>query len=270
MDGPELAPDCPVVVRRYQFDGGYARHNHAPAQLIYSPDGVISVHLDTGTWVAPPQRAVWIPGGVAHRVSARRCCQVVALYADPSRVDVPTESRIVFLDLLARELLMEASNFEASYRPDTPEERLIRVILDRLPQIEMQPLVVPHPTDERLRRLCAMVEADPADRRNLDELASAAGMSGRTATRLFRQETHLTFAHWRQQVRLLAALELLGAGESVTWVAHAIGYRDVSAFIAMFRAAMGTSPARYFEGNHRGGNGQRWTAVSSSMRLAEL
>ena len=59
-------------------------------------------------------------------------------------------------------------------------------------------------------------------------------------------ETGLTFGQWRQQLRLLAALELLGAGESVTAVAFSVGYDDVSSFIAAFKAAMGVTPSRYF------------------------
>ncbi|MCO5223001.1 MAG: AraC family transcriptional regulator [Thermomicrobiales bacterium] len=200
----------------------------------------------------PPRLAAWIPAGVEHCVIPKRQCEVMVLYADPGQVDVPNEGHLVALDPLARELLRVVATFEGAYEPGTPEGRLIAVLLDRLLRIDARPVQIPHPVDERLQRLCAMLEADPGDRRTLDELASEAGMSGRTANRLFQQEMHLTFAHWRQQVRLLAALELLGAGESVTRVSHAIGYRDVSAFIAMFRSATGTSPARYFGRRDRG------------------
>jgi AraC-like DNA-binding protein len=57
----------------------------------------------------------------------------------------------------------------------------------------------------------------------------------------------VSFGRWRQQLRLLAALELLGAGESVTRVAFEVGYEDVSSFISAFKGAMGETPARYFE-----------------------
>lgn len=73
-------------------------------------------------------------------------------------------------------------------------------------------------------------------------------MTVRTAARRFVAETGMPFGRWRQQLRLLAALERLGAGESVTSVALDVGYEDVSAFIAAFKAAMGETPARYFKG----------------------
>ena len=77
-------------------------------------------------------------------------------------------------------------------------------------------------------------------------LAKKCGLTERTAARLFLRETRLTFGEWRRQLRLLAALERLGAGESVSNVALDVGYEDVSSFIAVFKAALGTTPARYF------------------------
>ncbi|SIT48653.1 Uncharacterized HTH-type transcriptional regulator YeaM (fragment) [Paraburkholderia ribeironis] len=78
----------------------------------------------------------------------------------------------------------------------------------------------------------------------LEELAAAAGVTARTAARLFVKETGQTFGQWRQQLRLLVALEDLSAG--VTQVALEVGYNDVSSFISVFRAAFGDTPARYF------------------------
>lgn len=57
----------------------------------------------------------------------------------------------------------------------------------------------------------------------------------------------MTFGAWRQQARLLAALTRLAAKEPVTAVAFDLGYESMSAFIAMFRRATGTTPARYFQ-----------------------
>ena len=56
----------------------------------------------------------------------------------------------------------------------------------------------------------------------------------------------MTFGAWRQQARLLRGLEILAGGESVTSAALQVGFETPSAFIAMFRRAMGTTPARYF------------------------
>ena len=54
-----------------------------------------------------------------------------------------------------------------------------------------------------------------------------------------------------QQARLLAALERLALGQTVTATALDLGYDSTSAFIAMFRKALGTTPGRYFSNGTR-------------------
>lgn len=66
----------------------------------------------------------------------------------------------------------------------------------------------------------------------------------RNVERLFRRETAMTFVAWRQQLRLLGALERLGYGDCVTNVALDVGYSDVAALIARFKAALGVHPLR--------------------------
>ncbi|MFC4623676.1 helix-turn-helix domain-containing protein [Daeguia caeni] len=46
-------------------------------------------------------------------------------------------------------------------------------------------------------------------------------------------------------VRLLRALELLAAGQSVTAVALDSGYNNVSAFITLFRLVFDVTPGRH-------------------------
>ena len=56
----------------------------------------------------------------------------------------------------------------------------------------------------------------------------------------------MTFGRWRQHLRLLAALERLAIGDSVTAAAFEVDYLDVSSFISAFKSATGETPARYF------------------------
>ena len=85
----------------------------------------------------------------------------------------------------------------------------------------MAPLHLPLQTDARARRVVRALLADPADRRTLAAWTRPAGAS-------------------------LRALERLAGGEAVTTVALDLGYDSPSAFVAMFRRALGTTPGRYF------------------------
>src|SRR5690606_27031227 len=51
-----------------QDNASFARppHCHQDAQLIYARAGVVSVSTENGTWVVPPNRAVWVPSMVEH------------------------------------------------------------------------------------------------------------------------------------------------------------------------------------------------------------
>jgi len=87
----------------------------------------------------------------------------------------------------------------------------------------------------------------------LDEWADIAGMGRRTFTRCFRKETGMSFATWRQNVRLIEALSRLALGETVTRVALDVGYNSPSAFAAMFRRAFGVPPSHYLPEHARAG-----------------
>ncbi len=80
-------------------------------------------------------------------------------------------------------------------------------------------------------------------------------MSRRNFTRLFREQTGMSFGEWRQQACLLAALTRLGQGEPVTHVAMELGYSSTSAFTVAFRRALGSSPSRYLAGRKSNDSG---------------
>ncbi len=57
--------------------------------------------------------------------------------------------------------------------------------------------------------------------------------------------TGLLFGRWRQQLQLIVAIRSLAAGATVQEVSGDLGYESVSAFITMFKKALGTSPSKY-------------------------
>ena len=85
---------------------------------------------------------------------------------------------------------------------------------------------------------------DPASLRSRCDWAAWAGLSPRTLSRRFLQETGISFALWRQQAQVLRSLEGLSRGEAVSEVAGACGYDNVSAYIAAFRRRFGVTPGR--------------------------
>lgn len=221
-------------------------HRHRRAQLVYASSGVMMVTTTSAAYVVPPERAVWMPAGVMHRIDARSDVAMRSLYIEISEVmDLPTEVCVLQVAPLLRELVVAAVAAGTKYEPDSPQSRLMAVILD---QIRVQPvasLALPMPKDPRLRSIAQFLIANPADQRGLEEWAKEVGASKRTISRLFPAQTGMSFRSWRQQRRLFRALELLASGYNVTAAALELGYENTSSFISMFRRCLGTTPARY-------------------------
>ena len=106
-------------------------------------------------------------------------------------------------------------------------------------------LSLPLPQDARAKRVCEALLDSPAEDRSLAEWGRAVGASSRTLARLFVRETGMSYGVWVQRMRLSLAVERLALGESVTRIALELGYATPSAFSAMFRRVLGTSPHRY-------------------------
>jgi AraC-like DNA-binding protein len=75
------------------------------------------------------------------------------------------------------------------------------------------------------------------------EIAAILGLTQKTLTRRFKQETGIPPDLWRNQSRLLGAFALLRDGKSITEVAHATGYRSSASFAAAFKKSFGSTPS---------------------------
>ena len=224
-------------------------HAHPRGQLIYGITGVLTVHTEAGRWVLPPARAVWVPAGIKHRSDIAGEVRMRSLFvATEAAKNLPKDCCVVTVPPLLRELILEAVEVPKLYDIDGPDGRLMKVILDRLSHLVPTPLYLPLPADQRLRRITDNLVRIPGNRTDLNGFAKKAGASARTLARLFVKETGLTFGAWRQQARLLRALEWLAEDRPVTSIALDLGYESPSAFIAMFRRAVGSTPGRYLKG----------------------
>jgi AraC-like DNA-binding protein len=231
------------------YPGGHeiAPHRHARAQLVYASRGVMTVTAAAGSWVVPPQRAVWMPAGAEHAIRIDRDLSMRSLYIRPDAVaGMPGVCRVVAVSALLRPLILRAMTVPPLYDEDGPDGRVLRVLLDELGALPSAPLYLPQPRDPRLKRVTDALLAAPADPRPFDAWARLAGASSRSLARLFLAETGLGFRAWRQRARLLHALAALADDEPVTAVAFEAGYDSPSAFIAAFKRAFGATPGRYF------------------------
>lgn len=239
----------PVVVSARDFPAAAEspRHTHPRSQLLFAERGMLVTTTADGTWVAPPERAIWTPAGIPHVTRHGAGTKLRSIFVRHDAVaGLPIRCAVIQVSPLLRELLLAVMRLPPLYNEDGADGRLVRVLLDRIAALPDEPLHLPMPASKPLRAVASRFVECPQDKLALPQAARAAAMSSRSFARHFLAETGLTFMAWQKQARLLQALELLGAGRSVGDVAFALGYESASAFIAMFRRSLGTTPARYF------------------------
>jgi AraC-like DNA-binding protein len=222
-------------------------HMHDWHQLVYAIRGVMMVNTAASSWVVPSHRALWVPAGVEHEVEMVGSVSLRTLYLRTGLSNsLPQQCCVVNVSPLLRELVQHTLKLGMLNRFVPAEKRLTGVIVDQLETLRTMPLNLPMPKDARALRVAELVRSNPAENSSLNYLSSRIGASKRTIERLFLLETEMTFGKWRQQLRLLHALRLLAAGESVTRAALEVGYDSTSAFIYAFKSALGTTPGRYY------------------------
>jgi len=232
---------------RHFHDHVIASHVHEWHQLIYASEGVMWVHTAAGDWVVPPNRAVWVPAGVEHGIELTGEVLVQTIYvATDISGDMPRQCCAVNVSPLLRELIVHTVKLGSLDQSEPAHARLIGFLVDQLSVLPAIPLQLPLPRDIRARRAVDLLRAHPDDAGLIKSVARRVATSARTLERIFQEETGMTFGRWRQQLRLLQAMRLLAAGRPVTAVALEVGYESPSAFIAMFKRTLGTTPHRYF------------------------
>lgn len=221
-------------------------HRHDEGQLYWLTKGMISLTTPNGQWALTPGCAGWLPPGFQHQSVACGDMQGWSLLlAEDLCAAMPEAPTLVTADpflmaLLARLARRSHAESEAS------RQRLIAVLLDEFLQAPKAALQLLLPADKRALNVAHQLLTHPGDKRGQAELAACAGLSVRTLSRLFVNQTGLTFARWRQQARVLRSLEGLAAGLPVAQVAAMYGYDNTSAYIAVFRQRFGVTPGIYF------------------------
>jgi AraC-like DNA-binding protein len=236
-----------TLTRDYPHGYAIPLHFHDRDQLVYASRGIMTVRTGSGTWVVPPHRAVWIPSEISHTITMSGVVAMRTLYLKPRLAKrLPRDCCVVNVSTFLKELILHICTVRRLRKSVKWQRHLVAVILHQLEAVQMVPLQLPHLSDPRLIRVSDLLTKDPSDSRTLAELCRVSGASKRSIERLFQQEIGMTFGKWRQQLRLMQGMRLLAQGAKVTHAALESGYSTPSAFISMFKKALGTTPTSYF------------------------
>ncbi len=216
-------------------------HAHDAHQIVHALAGVMRVLADDGTWIVPPGRALWVPARTRHEIRCIGLVRMRTVYLDGDHPSFPAAVQVTGVSALMREIMVRlAEGTEPHQLP-----HMAALLVDEIAALTFEPLYLPHAKDERVARLGSALLEEPADPTSLRGWADRLGLSPRTLMRRIKDETGMSFRELRRQTRILAALERLSLGESVTNVALDVGFDSPSAFIQAFRSVTGKTPGRY-------------------------
>ena len=238
-----------VAAVALDFDDGHwvASHRHHKAQLLYATQGVLVVGTAEGHWLVPGNRGLWIPPGVEHWTRMVGAVRIRTLYIDPAQVPVqlPRSCSVLGVSSLLRELILAAVDICQPSLPDSRDGRVVALMLDELARQQALPLHLPQLHHAALQPLSQQILMGQGLELELNDWAMQLAVNPKTLQRWFVRDTGMTFGKWRQQARLLTALQHLALGRSVLEVALEVGYNTPSAFSAMFRRQFGVSPSEW-------------------------
>ncbi|HEX5687574.1 MAG TPA: helix-turn-helix transcriptional regulator [Ideonella sp.] len=235
-------------------------HWHSWAQLVFSMSGAVRVSAQgdgsDSSYLVPPSRAVWIPPGVVHAVTAVEQADLRTVYLHEGAVQQLaassdwSECRVLDVTPLLRELVIQlatAPDGEAVDEPDrTREQGINTLILDELRRARSVQLGLPLPREGRLRRVCDAMLDEPLRHADIEGWAAEAATSARTLSRWFSEELGTSYGQWRQQLLLAKALAMAARKLPMNLIAAELGYASPSAFSAMVTRAVGMPPSRFF------------------------
>ncbi|GAA2184106.1 helix-turn-helix transcriptional regulator [Brooklawnia cerclae] len=226
-------------------------HSHPTHELVWVRGGTLASRVGNRVFTVPEGYGLWMPAEVMHAGRLTANVEFHNAFFAPDRTPVAfTEPTAIAMSAVLESLLMYLTRRDLDAAARTRAEAVVFDVLEP----STRQLALRLPGDDRIDAIAEALLGDSADGRSLDDWARLLGISDRTITRAFRRTTGLSFAQWRQALRIHQALELLSEGVDVQDAAERLGYAQPSTFIAAFRRVMGITPGAFFGTLHTAPN----------------
>ncbi len=246
-------------------------HWHPEHEIVYIKSGRLDLRLNDNTLTALAGDVIFIPGGTIHSGEPEDCVYTCIL-TDLEKLQRKSDDCMEFVRLLAlweirvptrlseysecfgrlcEEISMLRSEKRAGY-PFAVKSRIFAFfaeMLDReLCYREICEKSAVSRKQEKIKSAISFMERNCGERITLEMLAKTADMSVNHFLRSFKEVTGTSPLKYLNEYRLAKARhDLKESDVSVTAVALACGYSDVSYFIACFKKAFGVTPGHHMK-----------------------
>ena len=240
---PDIFSDPVIGIASEMGVHDSGRHSHRRHQLLFSAAGSITIELDQTLCLLPPRRAAWIPAGTTHRAIMRGVMAYRSLYFSPTETFAQLPLQIVEVNPLFFEVIERMAFWSWGMRAEQ-QTSLITVFTEEIQAAKTENWQLRYPLDGRLDLWLDNIRMGELPPR-LSQVAQRVGACERTISRIFIRDTGMNYQSWRQQWRLLKAMEMLSEGLPISQIAQHLDFVSDSAFIVFFRQHTGTTPSRY-------------------------
>lgn len=225
-------------------------HGHTEGLLFCLDRGMIKVETPRRTTLVTPGQLGWIGPGVVHQATWFGVAGGQFVYVSaslcPGRLPPHQVTTLGMVSQAAMASLHKHQEQQLQSEEWDYMQHLLHVIFYDLKQPSHSPMNLQMPNTRALLHLAHHLLEHPDDDQTAQQWADRLHLSVSTMLRRFNSETGVSFVRWRQQLRMLKALEMLRVGEPVTHIAMAVGYQNVSSFTKIFQQYFHTAPSRYF------------------------
>lgn len=222
-------------------------HYHSRGQLVYADEGIMELYIHDTYWLLPSSKGIYIPPQCNHKMRAKTDVYLKTLYINEENFDLPNETTGIYISALLRELIVQAANIPNNYLKNSFEDKLLQFTIEVIIQSQNNLFYLPLGKDSRIQSLCHYLLQNPTDNRILNEWAESLGASSRTLIRLFKKETGLSYTIWRENLKVLHAINLLTNQKPISYISSSLGYSSQSAFSVMFKRITNMTPKQYFK-----------------------
>ena len=246
----EVSPQQPIAMKvvRLPVGGSFPADRHPWGQFVYAVAGVIELTVTSSRYAAPPDFGVWLPPTTEHQAWAGDRAAYLVLDIDRSWCEcLPRKASIIAVSPIAKAALQDLSARGVQTPQSAADGRLMRVLIDQLAGGASLDTFVPVSSDRVLKPVLDELLRNPGDNRSLLQWAVHVHSTERTLARRCQRDLGMSFAKWRQRLRLTRAMTMLTDGRPIRAIANELGYSTTSAFIAMFQAAIGVTPSVFRE-----------------------
>lgn len=227
----------------YSAGGREDVHSHPWPQFLYAQAGAIRAEIGRSIWTLPTRRGLWIPAHTPHRLSMSSRLQLRTLYIRPDLAIAERPTGVVQVSGLLHEAILRVCERGALDARDDAARSLATIIMAEIAVAERGPITLLWPDDRRAARLADLLLRADCAGVSLNTLCARAGLSRRTAERVFHDECGISPARWRRYAALSEGLVSIAGGGTIDDAASVAGYQSRSAFSEAFSAAFGFSPS---------------------------